>query len=108
MNKLIEMIFIILYIGYGFGLPLSKLYARYFHGDLIINSFEGHSTDAIIYLKVLSSEAEEYLPVYNKSSSKHYKSGNVPGHDWSSQSKSHTTNPKQQKPVNNFKSKITI
>ena len=69
--------------GYGYGLPLSRLYARYLQGDLVIASFEGFGTDAIIYLKVLSSEANELLPVFNKTSSKHYRSA-LGTHDWSS------------------------
>ncbi|XP_071040443.1 pyruvate dehydrogenase (acetyl-transferring) kinase, mitochondrial isoform X1 [Parasteatoda tepidariorum] len=68
--------------GYGYGLPLSRLYARYFQGDLIITSAEGYGTDAIIYLKALSDEANELLPVFNKTSSKHYRAS-VGTHDWS-------------------------
>ncbi|GFR76039.1 [Pyruvate dehydrogenase (acetyl-transferring)] kinase, mitochondrial, partial [Elysia marginata] len=69
--------------GYGYGLPLSRLYARYFQGDIVLNSFEGFGTDAIIYLKVLSNEANEMLPVYNKTATKVYQS-DVPVNDWSS------------------------
>jgi pyruvate dehydrogenase kinase 2/3/4 len=41
--------------GYGFGLPLSRVYARYFQGDLVLNSVEGHGIDAVIFLKVNST-----------------------------------------------------
>ncbi|KAL4706269.1 hypothetical protein ACJJTC_017436 [Scirpophaga incertulas] len=59
--------------GYGYGLPLSRLYARYFHGDLVLMSCEGYGTDAVIYLKALSNEANELLPVFNRTSTKFYK-----------------------------------
>jgi len=67
--------------GYGYGLPLSRLYARYFHGDLILNSYDGYGTDAVVYLKTLTHEANELLPVFNKTSTKQYKSA-VPTADW--------------------------
>ncbi|XP_041372046.1 pyruvate dehydrogenase (acetyl-transferring) kinase isozyme 3, mitochondrial-like isoform X2 [Gigantopelta aegis] len=86
--------------GYGYGLPLSRLYARYFQGDLILTSIEGYGTDAIIYLKVLSNEASELLPIYNTTASKVY-AADIPVCDWSSpwtptggsgsQSRSYTT-----------------
>jgi len=67
--------------GYGYGLPLSRLYARYFHGDLILNSYDGYGTDAVVYMKALTHEANELLPVFNKTSTKQYKSA-VPTADW--------------------------
>lgn len=82
--------------GYGYGLPISRLYARYFHGDLVLFSCEGYGTDAIIYLKALSDEANELLPIFNKTSSKIYKA-TVPTGDWSNQVKQ--KHPKKQKPA---------
>ena len=67
--------------GYGYGLPLSRLYARYFHGDLILNSYDGFGTDAVIYLRANTTDAVELLPVFNKTSTKQYKLS-VPAADW--------------------------
>jgi pyruvate dehydrogenase kinase 2/3/4 len=36
--------------GYGVGLPMSRLYARYFGGDLDIKSMEGFGTDCYLHL----------------------------------------------------------
>ncbi|KAF4665162.1 hypothetical protein FOL47_004737 [Perkinsus chesapeaki] len=36
--------------GFGFGLPISKVMARYFNGDLEVNSIPGAGTDVYIYL----------------------------------------------------------
>lgn len=39
--------------GYGYGLPIARLYARYLGGDLEVQSLEGRGTDAYVYLKVI-------------------------------------------------------
>ncbi|KAF9528724.1 mitochondrial pyruvate dehydrogenase [Crepidotus variabilis] len=44
--------------GFGYGLPLSRLYGRYFGGDLRLISMEGYGTDVYIHLNRLSSSLE--------------------------------------------------
>lgn len=44
--------------GYGYGLPVSRLYARYFGGDLKLISMEGYGTDVYLHLNRLSTAAE--------------------------------------------------
>ncbi|ORX40761.1 mitochondrial branched-chain alpha-ketoacid dehydrogenase kinase-domain-containing protein [Kockovaella imperatae] len=41
--------------GFGYGLPLSRLYARFFGGDLRLISMDGYGTDVYISLNKLSS-----------------------------------------------------
>lgn len=75
--------------GYGYGLPLSRLYAKYFGGDLQLFSMEGYGTDALIYIKAVLCEASEVLPLYNKRTSQTYsevKQSVNQMKDWSSES----------------------
>ncbi|XP_029790237.1 pyruvate dehydrogenase (acetyl-transferring) kinase isozyme 1, mitochondrial isoform X2 [Suricata suricatta] len=67
--------------GFGYGLPISRLYAQYFQGDLKLYSLEGYGTDAVIYIKALSTDSIERLPVYNKAAWKHY-NANHEADDW--------------------------
>jgi len=58
--------------GYGFGLPLSRLHAQYFGGDLFMQALPGHGTDMYLlltHLKQGSSATEMEDPttvVYQK------------------------------------------
>ncbi|KAL9654953.1 hypothetical protein ABK040_008743 [Willaertia magna] len=47
--------------GLGYGLPISRLYARYWGGDLNVMSMEGFGTDAFLYLHRVGDK-EEPLP----------------------------------------------
>lgn len=44
--------------GFGYGLPISRLYAQYFGGDLKLISMDGYGTDVYIHLNKLSSSLE--------------------------------------------------
>jgi signal transduction histidine kinase len=44
--------------GFGVGLPLSRLYARYFGGDVHISQMYGHGTDVFINLNRLGNHTE--------------------------------------------------
>jgi len=48
--------------GYGVGLPLSRLYARYLGGSLRLMSMPGIGTHAYLYLKRLDTDAREEVP----------------------------------------------
>jgi pyruvate dehydrogenase kinase 2/3/4 len=50
--------------GLGFGLPISRSYARYFHGDLDIMSMEGYGTDAYLQLTRIEDTSKEFS--YNR------------------------------------------
>merc|ERR1711915_1069332 len=68
--------------GLGYGLPLSKLYAEYFGGDIKIASVDGYGTDAFIYLKALETDAKENLPIYNARSAMKLKDTTIQVDDW--------------------------
>nr|CAG4716131.1 unnamed protein product [Naegleria fowleri] len=44
--------------GFGYGLPLSRLYAKYWGGDLSVMSMEGYGTDCYLYLHCLGEKEE--------------------------------------------------
>jgi len=53
--------------GFGYGLPISRLYARYLGGELTLECMEGYGTDAYVYLQGDSIQAREVLPSFVKS-----------------------------------------
>lgn len=46
--------------GYGVGLPMTRLYARYFGGDLQLMSMEGYGTDAYLHMNRVGSHHEVF------------------------------------------------
>lgn len=44
--------------GFGYGLPIARLYAQYFGGNLKLISMEGYGTDVFLHLNKLSSSTE--------------------------------------------------
>ncbi|KAG0144818.1 hypothetical protein CROQUDRAFT_79530 [Cronartium quercuum f. sp. fusiforme G11] len=44
--------------GFGYGLPIARLYAQYFGGNLKLISMEGYGTDVYLHLSRLSSTSE--------------------------------------------------
>lgn len=52
--------------GFGYGLPLSRLYARYFQGDIKAASYENYGTDIYIYFQALAKESVEKLPIWSE------------------------------------------
>eukprot|EP00090_Calanus_glacialis_P003736 TRINITY_DN12768_c0_g1_i1.p1 TRINITY_DN12768_c0_g1~~TRINITY_DN12768_c0_g1_i1.p1 ORF type:complete len:323 (-),score=75.87 TRINITY_DN12768_c0_g1_i1:75-926(-) len=73
--------------GLGYGLPLSRLYARYFKGDIQIASVDGYGTDVYVYLQRLSHMAQENLPVFNAVSSAKLKNISTQVPDWTDHEK---------------------
>ncbi|KAI8880344.1 alpha-ketoacid dehydrogenase kinase [Backusella circina FSU 941] len=47
--------------GFGYGLPISRLYSRYFGGDLKLISMEGYGTDVYLHLNRLSNSDEPLM-----------------------------------------------
>ena len=65
-----------------YGLPLSRLYARYFAGDLQLFSFDGYGTSAVLYLQAHPEDAQEILPIFHPTSSKKIYEAQLAASDW--------------------------
>ena len=48
--------------GFGIGLPLSRLYAKYFGGDIIIQNTFGHGTSLYLTICSLGTSVESHNP----------------------------------------------
>eukprot|EP00092_Neocalanus_flemingeri_P013144 GFUD01014163.1.p1 GENE.GFUD01014163.1~~GFUD01014163.1.p1 ORF type:complete len:452 (+),score=85.58 GFUD01014163.1:244-1599(+) len=70
--------------GLGYGLPLARLYARYFQGDIKAASYENHGTDIYIYLRALAKESVEQLPIWSDTASSKISATSSDISDWTS------------------------
>ena len=50
--------------GFGFGLPMARLYANYFGGNLVVNPMENKGTEVFIYINKLGSNVEKLIKHY--------------------------------------------
>jgi len=62
--------------GFGFGLPLTRLHAQYFGGDVFMQALPGHGTDMYLLLTHLktgtnSTEMEDLSTILNTRENKH-------------------------------------
>eukprot|EP00752_Nemacystus_decipiens_P013433 g11896.t1 len=53
--------------GFGMGLPLSRVYARYFGGDVLLKSMEGFGMDSYLHLNRLGHNCEKLPPLARNS-----------------------------------------
>ncbi|CAM4866839.1 unnamed protein product [Rotaria socialis] len=65
--------------GFGYGLPIARLYAKYFQGNLSLASVEGMGTWAYVSIKAEPANASEHLPI---SSKMRYSYTTKKGSDW--------------------------
>lgn len=63
--------------GLGYGLPTTRLYARYFGGDLRLVPIDGYGCEAFLYLRVNPNVAHEILPTFNSVSIQKYKNARL-------------------------------
>ena len=55
------------YFGFGFGLPVSRVYARYFGGEVRIFPMDGYGTDTYIHLNRQGNVPEQlYSEPYHR------------------------------------------
>ncbi|CAF0743728.1 unnamed protein product [Adineta steineri] len=65
--------------GLGYGLPVARLYAKYFQGNLALSSIENLGTSAYISLKSTAENASELVPIFSKA---RYSYTTRKGSDW--------------------------
>ncbi|CAF0733354.1 unnamed protein product [Rotaria sordida] len=65
--------------GLGYGLPIARLYAQYFQGNLKLASIENYGTSAYVSLQATAENASERLPIFCKS---RYSYTTKKGSDW--------------------------
>ena len=92
--------------GYGYGLPLSRLYARYLTGDLELHSMDGFGTDAVLHLQSNPSFAKERLPVWHETGSKKIYEAHLAADDWTTRRQWWVQEKEERNPRSNITRKV--